>query len=353
MYLRNAWYVAMWAKNLGTDVIESRQILGEPIALYRKRDGGIAALLDVCPHRFSAFSGLGKILPGDRIQCPYHGLQFDSDGRCVHNPHGAGNTPSSAAVKTYPAYEQDAIIWIWMGDTKLANSDDIPRYPLLADSPPELISKRDHLVMDANYILIIENLLDLSHASILHDGVLGNEETIFAEIDVSEDGDELMVARLNRDVPVPGMHDLMFRRNGGQVDMWTDITWRAPGCLRNDTGVTDVGGTREDGTGIFGHHFLTPIDETTTSYHFCAVRQNPIELEADTETEVRNKISDLRHMAFEEQDGVVIAAQQKRMLNSAIDTSRPILLNIDDAPMRFRRILDRLIANEQPASDAM
>ena len=353
MYLRNAWYVAMWAEELAADKIESRQILGEPIALYRKSDGSVTALMDVCPHRFAAFSVMGKVLPGDRIQCAYHGLQFGADGRCVHNPHGAGNTPISATVKTYPAYEQDALIWIWMGEAGLANSDDIPRYPLLAESAPELISKRDHLVMDASYILITENLLDLSHASILHEGILGNEETIFADIVVSQDGDELSVARLNRDVPVPGMHDLLYRRDGGQVDMWTDITWRAPGCLRNDTGVTDVGGKREDGTGIFGHHFLTPIDETTTSYHFCAVRQNPRELGAEEELEVRNKISELRRTAFEEQDGRVIAAQQKRILNSAVDTSRPILLNIDDAPARFHRILDGLIASEEATSGAV
>lgn len=47
-----------------------------------------------------------------------------------------------------------------MGDVELANSDNIPRYPLLVDSPSELISKRDHLVLDASYILITEILDD-------------------------------------------------------------------------------------------------------------------------------------------------------------------------------------------------
>lgn len=352
MFLRNSWYVAMWGEALSPGALEGRQILGEPIVFFRKENGAIAAMLDVCPHRFAAFSVLGRLLPHDRIQCPYHGLEFSADGHCVRNPHSGGNLPSAACVKVYPAYEQDSLIWIWMGAPALADADTIPRFPLLTQSPPELMSKRDHLVLEASYVLITENLLDLSHASILHDGILGNAESIVANIKVVSDDISVSVTRLTPDIPVPGMYDLMYRQEGGRVDMWTTMTWRAPGCMVNDTGVTELNGDRAEGSGIFGHHFLTPISETRTLYHFCAVRQNPPRLSPDQEIEVREKISELRRTAFSDQDGVVIAAQQARVLNPAVDTSRPVLLKIDEAPVRFRRILDQLLSQERSLAEA-
>jgi phenylpropionate dioxygenase-like ring-hydroxylating dioxygenase large terminal subunit len=33
------------------------------------------------------------------VQCPYHGLEFDATGACVHNPHGNGAIPKAAVVR--------------------------------------------------------------------------------------------------------------------------------------------------------------------------------------------------------------------------------------------------------------
>jgi vanillate O-demethylase monooxygenase subunit len=58
---------------------------------------------------------MGKIT-SDQIQCPYHGLVFDMDGNCIHNPHGNGKCPSSLKVQTYPVTLSDDIVGVWMGD---------------------------------------------------------------------------------------------------------------------------------------------------------------------------------------------------------------------------------------------
>src|SRR5437868_1009177 len=101
-YLRNAWYAAAWEHELPSDKLLARRILNEPIVLYRTSDGGIAALADRCPHRFAPLHA-GKIVDGDRVQCGYHGLEFDKSGACSRNPHGTGNIPARARVKSYPA----------------------------------------------------------------------------------------------------------------------------------------------------------------------------------------------------------------------------------------------------------
>ncbi|NGZ10130.1 MAG: Rieske (2Fe-2S) protein [Nitrospira sp. LK70] len=55
------------------------QVLGLPIVLCHDRAGGLVAMRDICPHR-------GMLLPfgrfnGERVECSYHGWQFDWKGR--------------------------------------------------------------------------------------------------------------------------------------------------------------------------------------------------------------------------------------------------------------------------------
>ena len=54
MFLRNCWYVAGWGHDIAADSLVSRTMLGEPIVLYRKADGGVVALEDRCWRRCRA-----------------------------------------------------------------------------------------------------------------------------------------------------------------------------------------------------------------------------------------------------------------------------------------------------------
>jgi len=195
--------------------------------------------------------------------------------------------------------------------------------------------------MAANYELIADNLLDLSHASFLHEGLLGNDAMVDTKTDVERQGNTIWVSRFTPDVPVPRLYDLMFREDGRNVDIWTRIRWDAPGCLLNDTGACAPGTEPSTGTGLFGVHLLTPETATTTHYHFCAVRQNTIEREPAADERIRAQLSDLRHRAFEEQDRAMIEAQQRNIMRSGGDL-KPALLSVDAGIVRYHRIVDEL-----------
>src|SRR5207248_9978614 len=94
-YLKNTWYAAAFSDEVGGRPV-ARTLLDEPWVIYRKSDGTPAMLLDRCPHRFAPLS-LGQVI-GDDIQCPYHGLRFDSTGACVSNPHAKDAGPLRAAT---------------------------------------------------------------------------------------------------------------------------------------------------------------------------------------------------------------------------------------------------------------
>ena len=342
-FLRNTWYAALWAQDLAPGQLVPRTFLNEPVVLFRQADGTAAAIADICAHRFSPLSK-GKIVHGNHVRCPYHGLEFDGRGQCVGNPHGDGRIPNHMKVRAYPVHEKHSLLWIWMGN-RPADTGLIPDFTLLDPDSGRMVSKRDWILMEAGYRLITDNLLDLSHTAVIHDGILGSEHTIRADLTVTETGNQLRVARELPNVPVPGLYDLMFRRDGGLVDLWMNMRWDAPGCLLNDTGVKPPGEPRDAGTGFFGTHFLTPQTEDTTYYLFAAVRFNPISWGEPLDSEIHRQLSELRRIAFEDQDQAIIKAQQANIRRAPYPL-KPVLFDIDIGPARYKRVLDTMIHRE-------
>ena len=343
-YVRNAWYVAAWSDDIGDGAVVHRTIMDEPIVLYRKAAGGVAAIEDRCPHRFAPLH-MGKILDGDRIQCPYHGLEFDGSGACVRNPHGTKNIPPRARVKSYPVTEKHKAVWIWMGAAP-ADAAKVPDFGVLDNVPEIHTTKRDSITIRANYQLIIDNLLDLSHTSYLHDGILGNADTVESEITVEQDGDDVVIGRHATNSAPPGMFAQFWPNHPPRVDKFTKMRWMAPMTLRLVTGICKMGAAPESGTGYNAIHMLTPEKECSTLYHFTAVRFGVMTTDEKLNRDLQKKIADMRRFAFAEQDAPVIEAQQC-IIEGANEPLDPVVLAVDVGPVRYKRILDKMRQAEQ------
>jgi vanillate O-demethylase monooxygenase subunit len=343
-YVRNAWYMAAWSDSLAEAQLLARTIMAEPIVLYRKADGGVAAIEDRCAHRFAPLS-MGKVVSGDRVQCPYHGLEFDGTGACVRNPHGSKNIPSRARVKSYPVVEKHKAIWIWMGEAT-ADPAKVPDFGVL-DNVLELhTTKRDSIVIRANYQLVIDNLLDLSHTSYLHEGILGNADTVESEITVEQEGDDVVVGRHATNSTPPGMFAQFWPNHPPRVDKFTKMRWMAPSTLRLLTGICKMGAPPDSGTGYHAIHLLTPENERSTHYFFTAVRFGVTTTDEKLNRDLQKKVAEMRRFAFEEQDAPVIEAQQRNIegANRELD---PVMLAIDVGPVRYKRILSKMREAEQ------
>jgi phenylpropionate dioxygenase-like ring-hydroxylating dioxygenase large terminal subunit len=79
----NAWYAAAWSHEIKRE-LAARTICDKDVVLYRRTDGEVAALEDACWHRLLPLS-LGH-LKDDQVVCGYHGLVFNSAGRCTYMP---------------------------------------------------------------------------------------------------------------------------------------------------------------------------------------------------------------------------------------------------------------------------
>ena len=170
MYLNNAWYVACWSDEL-TEALITRTILEKPVLLYRKANGDAVAIGNLCPHRFAPLH-MGKRI-GDTVQCGYHGMVFGESGQCVLNPHHGGVISPAMKVAAYPLIERHGALWIWMGEADAADEALLPDFGCY--SAPGFTTIRGMMDVAANYELITDNLLDLTHADFLHEGTLSSE----------------------------------------------------------------------------------------------------------------------------------------------------------------------------------
>lgn len=148
--------MAATSEEIGRQPIQ-RWILDLPIVMYRKLDGGIVALDDRCPHRWAPPSR--GWIESDDIVCGYHGFQFCPEGDCVKVPTQA--TSARTGVRAYPVIEQGPLVWIWTGDPALSHQAVPPMIPWLEEDG----WSRSHGYMEiaANYMLLKENVLDLTH----------------------------------------------------------------------------------------------------------------------------------------------------------------------------------------------
>lgn len=119
---RSAWYAVAESAEVTREPFR-RIILNEPLVLFRTEAGDPVGLEDICCHRLAPLSS-GQLI-GDTIECPYHGLRFDTEGKCTHVP-GTTSVPARARVRKYPLLERYGFVWAWPGSPTLADPTLIP-----------------------------------------------------------------------------------------------------------------------------------------------------------------------------------------------------------------------------------
>src|SRR3954462_4877950 len=123
------WYPVARAAEVGTRPLPVGAG-GAAFVVVRLRAGGeVSAFPARCPHRLVPLAA-GTVVDG-RLQCPYHGWQFDAEGRCASIPSlGPGGIPPPRADLHGPWAVEERGGWVW-----LAPSSTTETCPATADAP--------------------------------------------------------------------------------------------------------------------------------------------------------------------------------------------------------------------------
>jgi phenylpropionate dioxygenase-like ring-hydroxylating dioxygenase large terminal subunit len=340
MFLRNAWYIAAWADEVAHEPL-ARRICNEPVVLFRDKDGRAAALEDRCCHRSAPLSRGTVVERG--LQCGYHGLIFEGTGQCVHVP-GQSRIPDDARVRSYPIAEKDQFLWIWMGEAARADTGKIVDFPYHND-PAHWPNKHAVLPIKGNYMLMVDNLMDLTHLGYLHAKTVGGNPSahVDAEMKTTRTPSGLKFVRWMRN-SVPPPTYVKAAGFKGRVDRWQEFEWVAPSSILQWTGAADANtgayeGKRDGGFQFRLFHGLTPETESSCFYFWSAAngyRQNEPEATDQLYREIAPTFIEDKEMV-EAQQARLDELSENGLVDIASDANR----------VSMRRLIERMIAEER------
>ncbi|HVO45060.1 MAG TPA: aromatic ring-hydroxylating dioxygenase subunit alpha [Steroidobacteraceae bacterium] len=337
-YPRDQWWVAATSDEV-TRMPMQRWILDYPVVLYRKEHGGIVALDDRCPHRWAPLSK--GWLEGDNIVCGYHGFRYGPTGRCVKVPTQAA-APAKAFVRSYPILERDPLVWIWTGDPQHAQSALPPDIPWLHDG--KWRGTRGYMDIAANYMLLKENVLDLTHFGYVH-------RTTFKILDWDRSPDvkvEDNQVEFTLAFPPRPLAPIFAEMTGFGTRPIARVNWGrylSPALQHAGQDFTDpepVPGSR-DKASFRVLHATTPVNPSRMHYFWFFAFDLPLS-EAQIE-----KVRALTMVGFAEDDAMISAVQQMMELDPRGTDYPEIMIATDRSAVEARRALARQLGRTSPA----
>jgi phenylpropionate dioxygenase-like ring-hydroxylating dioxygenase large terminal subunit len=340
--VRNCWYAAAWADEVRYGSPLARRIANLPILLFRRENGDVAGIADYCPHRYAPLHR-GKQV-GDAIQCGYHGLEFDAKGKCVRNPQN-GPLPTHS-IPAYDLVDRHSVIWIWVGD-KPADAELInEEFAFLAD--PKRAHVRGRFHAKANYQLLLDNLMDISHARYLHgDALMTEEQRRLFDPKTKVEDDYVIVTLEMHGIEAPGLFRPALPPGTERVDFYDYVKGILPGCVSHDIAYTKLGEGPYLPSGVSSRsaHLFTPETATTSHYFFDNSRDFLVgNVEADA------RIMAALQKAFGEEDIPMIEAQQAVLGNRELMELKPVVLGHDRASVLMRQKMAKRIREQESAA---
>ena len=254
----------------------------------------------------------------------------------------AGYATPKLGVRGYPVIERHRYIWIWMGEKDKADPAKIPDFSYNDD--PNWAAVGANLHVEANYLLLVENLIDLSHVAFVHSSTIGSTEDTNAKLKL-ERGDDFV--RVIRDAPgiscPPSMQSLGF---APVVDQTKIITFTPASNIWIDIPTRDaapVEGRNEPmQRRVMILNAITPETETSCHYFWVNARDFDQENKARSEFFLKTVTT-----AFNE-DKDMLEAQQRVI---SLDPTTPTVnVNADWGGVQATRMMAELIASEAGAS---
>jgi nitrite reductase/ring-hydroxylating ferredoxin subunit len=194
----NQWYPVFQSERLRRRPVGVTR-LGKTLVLWRDDSGRAIAMPDRCPHR-SAVLSTGRVIDGC-LQCPYHGLRFDSAGKCLMIPANGERAPVPAGFDLEPIAirEEHGLIWMWHGDSARRTTE----LPWLAEIPePGGATASYSYETPVPEPRITENLLDFHHFHFLHRWVFLGVGPVMDALDAHVEGEAVvMTGKLRHERP--------------------------------------------------------------------------------------------------------------------------------------------------------
>ena len=174
------WYVIGTPSDFSRLKPAKVTVWSKEYAVWKTGTSTYTALDNACPHRGASFSN-GKITNDACVMCPYHGYEYDKDGRLAKVP--GVDLDATRHIKAYDAGRYDVVEdggWVYLNTFPylLYNTTPGTMYNNLLEDEERTSEFRCNMMQldyDANARLLTENGLDISHIGFVHS--FGNRDS--------------------------------------------------------------------------------------------------------------------------------------------------------------------------------
>ena len=219
------------------------------VALYRGEDGVVRAVENRCAHRQLKLSG-GQV-HGCNVVCPYHGWEYNAEGKLSSVPHELFGKPlPNIKLRHYPVRERYGLVWVFFGDPARADAVAMPEIPEL-EGPRPWAKLLVDFTWKAHHSMIIDNVSDFTHAYLHRKFRPFTDSTL---TDLRVEGDNVFVSYDTKVADGPLMKIFVDRKRTNVNAMTL--------CYQYPYQWSDTDGKIKDWC------FCLPIDEQTTRAFF-------------------------------------------------------------------------------------
>jgi nitrite reductase/ring-hydroxylating ferredoxin subunit len=295
----NGWFSVGAGADLAPGDVRAVTYLGADLVLFRGEDGTARVFDAHCPH-LGAHLGIGGLVCGDGITCPFHGWRFDGAGRLVEVP-GLDRQPRARA-RAWTVCERNGRIFVWH------HADGLPpSYEVTGYRPDEsnwtqwscnTYRVRVH-VQD-----LTENIIDRSHFSAVHDMAPPERD----HVDVRFDGSSMVVEQSLKVTAV----------DVAGYEIRTTSTTCGPGIVAVEVS--------QDPIEMLTYITQTPVDDELTEVNLC------FSMKALPDDRATESISALNDRITNEQ-----FTQDVPIWENKIYRERPMLTKNDGPVIEYRR----------------
>ena len=161
--MRRYWQPIGAAVDLESKWTKRVRLLGEDLVIFKDRKGRLGLIAEQCPHRRASFAH--GIPTENGIRCPYHGWEYNAQGKCIHQPNEQDKCAFRDKVSTdaYPVQEMGGMLFAYMGPQP---QPLLPRWDgFVAQNTIRIMGRT---ILPINWLQIMENSLDPVHTEWLH-----------------------------------------------------------------------------------------------------------------------------------------------------------------------------------------
>lgn len=105
------WFQIAWSDEIAIGDVHTMKYFGQEMVAWRAESGQLTVMNAYCEH-LGAHLGFGGTVQGEVLQCPFHGWQWNQQGRNVCIPY-EDRPNRGRRIKTYPVIERNESVYIW------------------------------------------------------------------------------------------------------------------------------------------------------------------------------------------------------------------------------------------------